>query len=763
MFRKLLLAAVALLSINGVFARTITGEVRSDKDSTVVESALCRLYSDGKMIEGVLTNSRGEFEINTPIKSKIRLDVSMTGYNTTSIMIESGKNVSVGTVYIVEGLTLEGVEFTANATVDARGRTIVFPSESDIKSSATSVSLFQKLPLAGLEANPINRTLSVDGGTPLILINGIPSTIDDFNTLQPKDIAKIEFSRITPARYADRGHVGLISITLKKRDDGGQIYMWGRSAVNTVFVDANINTSYHQGPSQFTIKYSPSWRNYSEVYDYSKESYIGDDFRMDMTSTDRNPFNYHTHNVSVKYDYSPNINTLFSAALRLTPYSTRRRLIGSTSDDVLGNYTNYNLSSQKELTPSIDLFFKRDFNEKNALEFQVVGTLAYNDYRRSNEYKFSDGNVDNYNMDVDSRRRSLISEISYIHQFSAKTSLSVGYQNTVSHSVNTYLSSDYKPLLTENNNYFYARLGQQVNKVYFSVSSGAKMYWIKNDFNRRNFIRNISTVQFSWNISSKWNLVGAFQYSPIIPSLSALTDYPQQQTPYLISNGNPNLKVSDVFLYQLMPSYRYKKFNASLLINYKRLNDCATNEVVYLGDKMFLSQTINARKAWYTTAGLNLKISDIAGFGANLYISYAHYVMSGQGWIHHLNSWYGSFTLWWNHGPYTISYWRTIPGKYLIGQTVDKNENGDALSFEYNPNKHWTVGVNWMYMFEKKGTQYPSWSYSAVNPATRDRYIKHNGNMVTLTVSYTTDFGSIFRSSRRSLNNSDSGSSLLQL
>lgn len=35
--------------------------------------------------------------------------------------------------------------------------------------------------------------------------------------------------------------------------------------------------------------------------------------------------------------------------------------------------------------------------------------------------------------------------------------------------------------------------------------------------------------------------------------------------------------------------------------------------------------------------------------------------------------------------------------------------------------------------------------------------------MVVLSISYSADFGSIFRSSRRSLNNSDNGSSLLKM
>ncbi|MDE6632582.1 MAG: outer membrane beta-barrel family protein, partial [Muribaculaceae bacterium] len=337
--------------------------------------------------------------------------------------------------------------------------------------------------------------------------------------------------------------------------------------VNTAFVDGNVRASYHQGPSQFTLSYNPSWRNYKQVFDNTDESYIGNDFRVDLEVHDRNPFYYHNHFTSLKYDYSPNINTLFSAKFSISPFFNKNRSLANTIDSYLGNYENDNLTRNKELSPSLDLFFKRNFNDKNSLEVQVVGTMSSSDYRRSNKYFFSDGSDSEYIMDVDSRRRSLISEISYTHQFSDKTSLSAGYQNTVSHSTNTYLTTDYKPILTENNNYVYARLGQQVGKVYFSLATGAKLYWIKNDLNKRHFIRNLTTAQLSWNISQKWYLAAAFQYSPSIPSLSALTDYPQQQTPYLISNGNPDLKVSQNFLYQLMPSFQYKKFSASFLMN----------------------------------------------------------------------------------------------------------------------------------------------------------------------------------------------------
>ena len=757
------IVAVATFSSITLSARTISGVVYSDSDSTSVVGASCRLFSGGNFIGGIATDGRGAFELDTDIKSKLRLEVSMTGFNTAEIMIDKSGDVKVGDVYITEGVALDEVTVTAGQMTESRGRTILFPSASDVKASSTAISLFQKLPLAGLQANPVNRTLTVDGGTPVILINGVPSTIDDFNALPPKDIARIEFSRMTPARYADSGKSGFINITLKERNDGGQIYAWGRSAVNTAFVDANIRASYHQGPSQFSLIYVPSWRNYQKVYDNTAESYIGDDFRVDIENHDRNPFNYTYHNVRLKYDFTRDVNTLFSATFSVTPSESGRRAIARSHDTYFGDYDNYNRTESKDMAPSLDLFFKRNFNGKNTLEAQVVGTLSSSDYRRTNSYRYVDGTADDYVMDVDSRRRSLISEICYSHEFSGRTSLSAGYQNTLSRSTNTYLTSDYKPVLTENNNYVYVRLGQQIGNVYLSAATGAKLFWIKNDMNKRRFVRNLSSAQLSWNIGSHWNIRGAFSYSPSIPSLTSLTDYPQQQTPYLISNGNPDLKVPENFTYQFSATYRTGKFSVSYMSAIANTSNSLVDDVTYIGDRMFLSQSVNGRYRHVYQNDLTMKLSEIHGFGANLYLSLMHYATAGQTWKHHLTSFDASMSLWWSKGPFTVSYWRKLPGKYLNGHYVGKDENGDALSLEYAPDKHWTIGVDWMYMFDKKGTRYPAWNYSAVNPSYRERYIKNNGNMIVLSATYSADFGSIFRSSRRSLNNSDNGSSLLKL
>ncbi len=760
LFISLLFFLSAVVSISG---RTITGKVLAANDSTVIAEATCRLISDGNQIAASRTDMEGIFSIQTSSNSSINLDISKPGYASTGIIIDPGtKDLSIGNVYLDETITLDEVSVTADQIQVSKGRTIIFPSPADVKASSSALSLFQKLPLDGLISNPINRTLSIDGGSPMILIDGIPSTLDDFNSINPKDIAKVEYSRITPARYADKGTNGVIMITLKKRNDGGQIYAWGRSAVNTAFVDANIRASYHQGPSQFSLFYTPSWRNYQKVYDNITESYIGDDFRVNLEEHDRNPFNYVYHTMRLKYDFRPSEKTLLSATFRASPSKNKSRSIAHTLDSEVGEYDNNNLSTSKSFSPSLDLFLRQDFNSSNSLEVQVVGTLSSSDYRRDNRYEFSDGTDELFTTNADSRRRSLISEISYIHDFSEKTQLSAGYQNTLSHSKNKYLNTDYKPVLTENNNFIYARLGQQIGKIYLSLYTGAKLFWIENDLNKRHFIRNLSSVRLAWTINSHWNLRASFQYTPSIPSLSALTDYPQQTTPYLINNGNPQLKVTENFYYTLSAGYKVRKFSLSLYSGIVNSNNNVITDVKYIGDGLFLSQSINAKRRRYFQNEASFKINDIHGFGANLYLCLMHYQTAGQDWSHKLTSFDGSISLWWNKGPFTISYWRKLPGKYLNGQTVGKDENGDALQLDWNPNSHWTIGACWMYMFDKKGTRYPSWCYSAVNPMTRDRFIRNNGNMIVLSLTYNADFGSIFRTGKRNLNNSDNTSSLIQ-
>lgn len=285
---------------------------------------------------------------------------------------------------------------------------------------------------------------------------------------------------------------------------------------------------------------------------------------------------------------------------------------------------------------------------------------------------------------------------------------------------------------------------------------------MENGENKRDFVRNLSNVNINWDISNEWSLQANFNYSPSIPGLSALTDYKQQTTPYLIDNGNPNLKVTEYFNYRLMASFSRKKFFASLTAYYSNANNPRTDEYFYLGDKKFLSQTVNYTTNEGAGASLQMKLSGIAGFGGNVRLDVDWTHTQGTTWNENLTTFYAYGSFWWSRGPWTITYWRKIPCKNLHGPYIGKEENGDGLSVTFRPDKHWMIQAGWWYMFAR-GTEYPQWNISTTAPSYTDRYIKDNANMVVVTASYTADFGSIFRSGRRSLNNADNSSSILQL
>jgi hypothetical protein len=290
-----------------------------------------------------------------------------------------------------------------------------------------------------------------------------------------------------------------------------------------------------------------------------------------------------------------------------------------------------------------------------------------------------------------------------------------------------------------------------------------KLFWMKNDMNKRNFVRNISTAQISWRVSDKWNIRGSFRYAPSIPSLSALTDYAQQSTQTLLSNGNPDLKTTETLMYQIAPSFNSNKVSVSLSVSYNDSKNPWVNRIIYMGNKMFLNQSNNYDYQRNLYNKLTVNVGDIfAGFGAKVDLYLSRFWAAGSDWSRNLTSFDAEFSLWWNRGPFTVSYWRNFPGKYLSGYNVGRHENTDGLTLDYQPNKHWTVSAAWWYMFDKKGTKYSQWTYDPAHPSYNERYISNNGNMFVLSVSYTADFGTIFNTGRRGLNNTDSGSSLFK-
>ena len=88
--------------------------------------------------------------------------------------------------------------------------------------------------------------------------------------------------------------------------------------------------------------------------------------------------------------------------------------------------------------------------------------------------------------------------------------------------------------------------------------------------------------------------------------------------------------MAENFSYRLQASYTYKKFYASYLGRIQHSRNNVISDVRYMGDGLFLSQSVNARRRRSFQNELTLRISDIYGFGANLYLGLTHYQSAGE-------------------------------------------------------------------------------------------------------------------------------------
>lgn len=107
-----------------------------------------------------------------------------------------------------------------------------------------------------------------------------------------------------------------------------------------------------------------------------------------------------------------------------------------------------------------------------------------------------------YDVEIDNTRRSLITEIAYRHRFGNASELGAGFQNTLSHSRNKYIGTDYRPILTENNNYGYVNYSFTIDKFNFWLASGVKIFRMENGENKRDFVRNLSNVNINWILAT---------------------------------------------------------------------------------------------------------------------------------------------------------------------------------------------------------------------------------------------------------------------
>lgn len=183
---------------------------------------------------GATTDASGRFTLLN-VSDRDLLKISYVGYQTQTVRVGENSNLNVVLQEKGNGLDeLVVVGYGVQRKVDLTGAVDQISSKEigALEVNTMAEALEGQIPNLNVDVADgkpgraasfnIRGTTSINGGSPLIVIDGVAATSYDINNLSPKDIGKISVLKdaASAAIYGARGTYGVILITTKKAKPG---------------------------------------------------------------------------------------------------------------------------------------------------------------------------------------------------------------------------------------------------------------------------------------------------------------------------------------------------------------------------------------------------------------------------------------------------------------------------------------------------------------------------------------------------------------
>jgi outer membrane receptor protein involved in Fe transport len=261
----------------------ITGRVFDKASHHSIEYANVVLLSiiDSSLINGTVTNEKGQFNLTGILQGKYRLEVRFIGYQSKTYNIEitsSIKSIDLGNILLspnaleLKDVVVQGERSPVTYQIDKK---VIDVDKIQTVISGNAADVLQNVPSVTVD---IDGTVSLRGSSNFtVLIDGKPSIIETQDALQQipaSAIQNIEIITNPSAKYDPGGTAGIINIILRKNEE------LGLSGV----INANVGGNDKYG-GDFLFQYNTSDINYILGMDYNERNFPG-------TSTSRNSYLY---------------------------------------------------------------------------------------------------------------------------------------------------------------------------------------------------------------------------------------------------------------------------------------------------------------------------------------------------------------------------------------------------------------------------------------------------------------------------------------
>lgn len=716
-----------------------------------------------KVIASSISDAKGEFVINKIKVGKYRIFISMLGYKDLNknirIRFPSMGNVIEKHFLLQESsVSLNEVSVQGLATKREIDKTTYHITKSDIKIAYSGVDLVSKVPK--LSFDDVNqKVVALDGGTVKILINGVNASAQELMALEPVNVKSIEYYDFPPARYI--GASKLINVKTKHANDGFFASVNIQHAVTTCFGNDGLYMQYNWGNNKISFNGNTYLRNYSDVDYTNTYKYSLSNIKYERLENQDRKFGYDDNHLNLTY--SRNVKDKYDFQIKVSPNFQNTHIDGDL--DILNKVDSKNLkrsglykSRTSQFNPSLDIYTKIYLPKKQELVVNILGTYYDANQKESrNEFNDLKSKVLEQNLNLDNRKKSIISQINYNKKFGL-TNLSIGNYNYYGFLESKVQNNkiDYNYDTKVNTNYSYCELSGLVSNFMYRLSLGVNYYYNSNNKERYN----------SWIFKPKLILGYKFHNNSILrlayaksinqPSLGQISENKILIADNIFKEGNPNLKNSVSDNMALLYTYDKPKFSLGFAIGYKYLKNCINS--------YFTHDKINYISLKYE----NAKYQDELGFGYNLVLKpfknnlFTAKIVGEYSYIRTNSNIIGKYThesyplnyeLAFNKGKFHFSYKGNICSKDLSGPYISRSEKVSNIKLRYSHNN---LSISLMSIFFLVDTEYKTntTSNSIVNYSSLNN-INDNRTMFTIGLSYRFKLGKEYKNSKRSINNSD--------
>ena len=746
-------ALLVLAAVLGAEAQNLNGRL-ADEDNNPVAFAnmTLKLAANDSLVAGLTSDENGNFSVDVK-DGRYILTAAAIGYERLTIRCGAtalGTLLMPKTTEQLDEIVVEGSRITEEA-----GRFVVLPDPKEAEVSGRGLTLLDMQQLPGLEVDVARQTVTIDGGTPILQINGKEVPLERFVNVRPEQILRIEYSNEPGIRYLDRNASGIINLVLKESDDGGNVMARVQSAFTTGFVDGYLMAAHHKGKSEFSLQYNLSHRNYKNVPYEMTDSYIAEERTVQRSQQLSFPFNYITHNITGEYTYQPNDSTMFVATLR--DYIDNNHWYGTGTINETENGTTTQLDMNKQTdrkgnSPTLDLFFTHKMRNRQKIELNMVGQYSHSDYYNNLIYRDSE-NEWQYPTKVINKGYAVSGEAVYGKQFK-KAEARIGLQYQHNFANNDYVIYETQTEMTKDNTYLYTSIdGNLSDNVMYSLGTGAKLFSVTDGIDTKRYVRNLSTAGLFWRINQRWSLTANTRFIPYLPSLSELSPVLQRVDDVEAIKGNESLKPYNTWFNALRLRYNNKGWFANATFSHFR-NFSPTVRVYQYDPELDLFVGTPQNTDYYqrfqlkTEVGVK-KLFDCLNITLNGKLKKEE--AKGEEFYHdNLN---------FSSGIKAQFVWKQLmvgcdfdflPDKSLYGEEMSIGEMSQSIYAEYNW-KSLNVSLVWHCPFNKEGYMYQTRSLSAVHPYIHTNWTADNGNRLVLGLTWKLNYGKAFNKGQKTL------------